>query len=63
MEKKGENAPAVLNALQDIGNELWTSTQGKIGRNKEKTLMYSGDTNKDTTRQLTDTCKVKALCY
>ena len=31
MERKGDKVDVVLDALQDTGNEIWTSTQGMIG--------------------------------
>ena len=31
MERKGEKEDVVLDVLQDMGNELLTSAQGKIG--------------------------------
>ena len=60
MKKKGNSASIVLDVLQDMGNELKTSAQGKIGRLKEETTMYSTNTDKkDTTGQPTERLKIK----
>ena len=61
MDKKGNDADALLDALQDMGDKLWTWAEGKIGRAKEETSMYSG--KGETTGQPTDTFNDKGACY
>ena len=59
MEGKGNDTDTVLNALQEMGNELWTTAQGKLERAKGETSIYSGE----TTEQPTDTYKDNMACY
>ena len=59
MENKGKDADVVLVALQEMGNELWTSAQGRIGRVKEETSMYAGE----PAGQPTDTFTSGCACY
>ena len=59
MENKALKASDVLIKLQEMGDVTWISHQRKIGREKEETLMYHGE----TTGQRTDTYKGSKACY